>query len=66
MQKEPRPAAVATAFAQVPEGVLKFSVDVNVDLREFATWQPDRISAFWAGIAQVLAAKAAVEGGPKG
>lgn len=57
----PRPA-ITTAFTQAPEGVLRFSVDVNVDLREFSTWRPDRISAFWAGIAQVLAAKAAVEG----
>ncbi len=59
----PRTPGIATAFAQVPEGVLRFSVDVNVDLREFASWKPDRISAFWAGIAQVLAAKAAVEQG---
>jgi hypothetical protein len=41
--------------------VLRFNVDVSVDMKEFATWKPDRISAFWAGIAQVLAAKAAVE-----
>ena len=59
----PRVPAVSTAFSQVPEGVLRIAVDVNVDLREFSTWRPDRISAFWAGIAQVLAAKAAVEQG---
>jgi len=56
-----RPATVSTSFAHVPEGVLRFNVEVNVDMKEFATWRPDRIAAFWAGIAQVLAAKAAVE-----
>lgn len=61
--KEPvRSVGVATGFAHVPEGMLRFNVDVNVDMREFASWSPERISAFWAGIAQVLAAKAKVEG----
>jgi hypothetical protein len=58
-----RAPSIATAFSQAPEGVLRFNVDVSVDMKEFATWQPDRISAFWAGIAQVLAAKAKVEAG---
>jgi hypothetical protein len=56
-----RGGVVATTFATAPEGVLRFNVDVSVDMKEFATWRPERISAFWAGIAQVLAAKAAVE-----
>jgi len=54
-------ASVATAFSHAPEGVLRFNVDVSVDMKEFATWRPERISAFWAGIAAVLAAKAQVE-----
>lgn len=54
-------AAVATAFTQPTEGVVQFHVSVKVDMGEFATWKPDRISAFFAGIAQVLSAKAAVE-----
>jgi hypothetical protein len=58
-----RAPSIATAFSQAPEGVLRFNVDVSVDMKEFATWQPERISAFWAGIAQVLAAKAKVEAG---
>ena len=61
-----RAPAITTAFSQAPEGVLRFNVDVSVDMKEFATWQPERISRFWAGIAQVLAAKAEVEGkGPR-
>lgn len=63
--RDVRVPGINTAFAQVPEGVLRFNVDVNVDLREFAAWTPERISAFWSGIAQVLAAKAAVEAGGK-
>lgn len=63
VQREPsRASAVATAFSHAPEGVLRFNVDVSVDMKEFATWRPERITAFWAGIAQVLAAKAEVEG----
>ncbi len=54
-------AAVATAFTQPTEGVVQFHVSVKVDMGEFATWRPERISAFFAGIAQVLSAKAAVE-----
>jgi hypothetical protein len=54
-------SSLSTAFSQAPEGVLRFNVDVSVDMKEFATWQPDRITAFWSGIAQVLAAKANVE-----
>lgn len=38
----------------------RLTLDVNVEMTEFATWKPERIAAFWAGIAQVLSAKAAV------
>jgi hypothetical protein len=60
-REQGRGTSLSTAFSQAPEGVLRFNVDVSVDMKEFATWRPERISAFWAGIAQVLAAKAAVE-----
>ena len=42
-------------------GAVRFNVQVNVDLAEFSGWSPDRITAFFGGIAQVLNAKAAVE-----
>jgi len=61
-----RGSSLTTGFAAAPEGVLRFNVDVSVDMKEFATWKPERISAFWAGIAQVLAAKAGVEQAVKG
>lgn len=43
------------------EGQVQFNIAVKVNMGEFATWQADRIAAFFSGIAQVLAAKAKVE-----
>ncbi len=63
-QKEreiPKNTTVATTFAVPTEGTVRFNVSVCVDMAEFKGWEGNRISAFFAGIAQVLAAKAAVE-----
>ena len=49
-------------FHQQPEGLVQFAVSVRVDMSELSTWSPDRIAAFFGGIAQVLAAKGKVEG----
>lgn len=66
---EGRPAAyggaapapmVGTTFGST-QGTVRFNVSVAVDMEEFKGWQPDRITAFFGGIAAVLAAKAAVE-----
>jgi len=54
-------STITTAFNQPTEGVVQFHVSVKVEMAEFANWRPDRIAAFFAGIAQVLAAKAAIE-----
>ena len=43
------------------EGAMRFNVSFTVDMAEMANWRADRIAAFFAGIAQVLAAKAEVE-----
>jgi hypothetical protein len=64
----PQPArqsgAISTAFSQqATEGVIQFHVSVRVDMSELAEWKPDRIASFFAGIAQVLAAKGAIEKG---
>ncbi len=68
------PAAVATA--QPPAGAtvgvsstynrakgpgVQFQINVDVDMKEMAGWSADRISAFFAGVAQVLTAKGAIE-----
>ncbi len=54
-------ASVATAFTAPTEGVVKFHVSVSVDMDELEGWKPERIAAFFAGIAQVLAAKGQIE-----
>lgn len=53
--------SVSTAFLTPTEGVVQFHVSVKVDMAEFAGWKPERIAAFFSGIAQVLAAKGNVE-----
>lgn len=52
---------VQTAFSQAPEGKVQFFVNINVDMAEISRWSPDRIAAFFAGLAQVLAAKGSIE-----
>jgi hypothetical protein len=54
-------STISTAFSQAAQGVVNFHVDVKINMDEFARWSPDRISAFFSGIAQVLAAKGAIE-----
>jgi hypothetical protein len=60
-QRESPKAAVTTSFIQPTEGVVQFHVSVKVDMTEFAGWRPERIAAFFGGIASVLAAKSQVE-----
>ena len=57
----PQRSSVSTAFTQMTGGMVQFNISVKVDMQEFSGWQPERITAFFAGIAQVLAAKGAVE-----
>ena len=57
----PSAGRVTTAFTQPTQGVVNFYIDVRMDMTEFAGWTPDRIAAFFNGIALVLSAKAGVE-----
>lgn len=52
--------AVGTGFMST-EGAVQFHVSIRVTMQEMAGWSPDRISAFFAGLAQVLAAKQGAE-----
>jgi hypothetical protein len=58
----PNPGSVATAFNEQP-GSMSFNVSFRVDMAEFASWKPERLQAFFRGIAEVLHAKANVEKG---
>jgi hypothetical protein len=53
-------AATSTSF-MTTEGAVQFHVSIRVTMQEMAGWTPDRISAFFAGLAQVLAAKKGAE-----
>lgn len=44
-----------------PANGVSFDVSLRVDMAEFATWSPDRIKAFFNGLATVLSAKAGME-----
>jgi hypothetical protein len=57
----PKTTSISTTFSQPTEGVIQFHVSVKVNMNEFSGWAPDRITAFFGGIAQVLSAKGAME-----
>lgn len=40
---------------------IEVHVSVRADMSEFSTWRPERISAFFQGIAQVIAAAKTIE-----
>lgn len=50
----------ATSFLTT-EGAVQFHVSIRVSMNEIAGWSPDRITAFFNGLAQVLAAKKGTE-----
>jgi hypothetical protein len=43
--------------ARTSEGALNLAIDIRVEMAELAKWEPDRITAFLGGIAQVLSAQ---------
>src|SRR6266508_2646877 len=51
---------LATGFAKDIEGGMQFSVQFRMAASDFEGWDPARIAAFFAGIAQVLAAKGGI------
>jgi len=56
----PSSASVATSFMNT-EGAVQFHVSIRVSMQEMAGWAPERITAFFTGLAQVLAAKKGTE-----
>lgn len=60
LEQSPRTPAPNQRSSQAPSSSansISFSIQVDVDVGEISTWDPQRISAFFSGIAQVLAAK---------
>lgn len=58
---ENKTRVISTVFSKTAEGAVHFNVSVRVDMEQFAGWEPTRIQAFFAGIAEVLKAKAGIE-----
>jgi hypothetical protein len=58
---QPRAGTVTTSFAQDGAQLVNFSVSIQVAADEMRHWTPDRISALFAGIAQVITAKSGLE-----
>ena len=68
-QEPQEPAVNASRLntsVQAAPGKFNLNISVEVDMAEFATWRPERIQAFFRGVAEVLAAKADVEKGGAG
>lgn len=65
-QESSEPAVNASKLntsVQATPGKFNLNISVEVDMAEFSTWRPERIQAFFRGVAEVLAAKADVEKG---
>ena len=50
-----------TPMGSMTAGAIQFSINVKVDIAEMSGWSGEQISSFFTGLAQVLAAKAAIE-----
>lgn len=59
----PNPPNSLVPLTPQPEGGVSFQVGIHVDMEELAGWEPERIAAFFAGMAKVLAAKGGLERG---
>lgn len=53
---QPRPTS-SPANHSPKDGSINLDIGIRVDLAEMRDWSPDRITAFFGGIAQILAAK---------
>lgn len=53
-------SVVTTNFNQ-KQGAVSFDISVRIDMSQLAGWEPARIAALFAGIAQVVSAKGAFE-----
>lgn len=50
-----------SASSGISAGGINFEIKVNVNMAEISGWSADRITAFFSGVAQVLAAKSTVD-----
>ena len=62
----PPPAPEKIASPQVDTQVMRLHLAIDINMAEVSTWAPERITAFFAGVAQVIAAKSGLEKGGSG
>jgi hypothetical protein len=55
--QQPAPFRSAPSTATQKEGAISLDISIQVDLSEMRDWSPERITSFFSGIAQILAAK---------
>lgn len=60
-EQSARPAGTVTTGFMAAGGRVQLHVNIDVSMEEMSGWTPDRISAFFTGLAQVLAAKKGTE-----
>lgn len=58
----PTPRPGVTSFPSPTEGTIQLDLSVRVRMAEMAGWSPEQIAAFFAGVAQALAAKGQDQG----
>ncbi len=54
-------STVVTGFSRTAGNKIQMSFSIEVDTTDIMNWEPSRITAFMAGVAQILAAKGALE-----
>jgi len=50
-----------TVGKEEAEGAVNFNISLRIDMKELANWKPERITAFFSGLAQVMSAKSEIE-----
>lgn len=50
-----------TTSNAMSSGKIELSININLDMQEISMWAPDRISAFFTGLTQLMVAKGAVD-----
>lgn len=54
-------ASSETVGKEKADGEINFNITVRVAMNELANWKPERITAFFSGLAQVMSAKSQME-----
>ena len=62
-EEPPRRREAPVAPAPMHGSGIHLNIEIAIEARDLATWTPERVSAFFKGLADVMAAKSRMEGG---